>query len=85
MTTETDVLAPPDEDLRLYKVETVAAMWEISKSWLQKAAASGSIEATYLNLVGSKKGALRFSRVQIEKILADSVRHPDTRTGRKTA
>lgn len=79
MTTETD----PDDDLRLYTPDQVADLWGISKSWLQKAAASGSIESTYLDLMGSGKGALRLSRDQIKKVLADSVRSPDTRTLRR--
>jgi len=71
-------------DLRLYSAEQVAELWDISKSWLQKAAASRSIECTYLTLPGNSKGLLRFSEAQIRQILASFTVKPMNANGRKT-
>jgi transcriptional regulator with XRE-family HTH domain len=74
-----------DADLRLYTAEQVAELWEISKSWLQKAAAERSIECTYLTLPGRSKGLLRFSETQIRQIKAQFTVYPMNANGRKTA
>jgi len=73
-----------DADLRLYTAAQVAELWGISKSWLQKAAASRSIEATYLVLPGNSKGLLRFSEAQVRKVLAVFTVQPVNASGRKT-
>lgn len=72
-----------DADLRLFKAEQVADLWGISKSWLQKAAASRSIECTYLTLPGNSKGLLRFSEAQVRLILANFTVKPINANGRK--
>ncbi len=73
-----------DADLRLYDAKQVAALWGISKSWLQKAAASRSIECTYLMLPGNSKGLLRFSEAQVRQILAAFTVQPMNGNGRKS-
>jgi transcriptional regulator with XRE-family HTH domain len=70
-------------DLRLYTPEQVAELWGISKSWLQKAAASRSIECTYLTLPGNSKGLLRFSEAQVRKIRDSFTVQPVNGNGRK--
>lgn len=72
-----------DANLRLYSANSVAELWEISASWLQKAAANGSIECTYLQLPGNTKGLLRFSRAQVIKALAGFTVQPVNADGRK--
>ncbi|MFE2911305.1 hypothetical protein [Kitasatospora indigofera] len=73
-----------DADLRLYKAEQVAELWGISKSWLQKSAADGSIEATYLTKPGMSKGLLRFSLAQIRMAMAQFTVKPVNGSARKS-
>jgi transcriptional regulator with XRE-family HTH domain len=73
-----------DADLRLYDAQQVADLWGISKSWLQKAAASRSIECTYLQLPGNSKGLLRFSEAQVRQIFAGFTVQPINGNGRKS-
>ena len=71
-----------DAELRLYTAKQVSDLWGVSKSWLQKAAASRSIEATYLTLPGNSKGLLRFSEAQVRKVLAAFTVQPINANGR---
>jgi transcriptional regulator with XRE-family HTH domain len=74
-----------DADLRLFTAQQVADLWGISKSWLQKAAASRSIECTYLTLPGNSKGLLRFSEAQVRLILKSFTVQPVNSGARRSA
>ena len=62
ITREEAMTSPPDLSLKLYSAEELAELWGVSKEWLQRRAAAGQIDATYVGF-GSKK-LLKFTYEQ---------------------
>jgi transcriptional regulator with XRE-family HTH domain len=62
ITREDAMSSPPDLDLKLYTAAELGELWSVSPDWLQRRAAAGEIDATYVGF-GSKK-LLRFTADQ---------------------